>query len=352
MRVFGISEDGTFKEFVKTAFDLDHQEVVLEEWLEANPDGFLDDDKILVIGRQVTTNLHGFVDLLGLDRDGNVVVVELKRDRTPRDTLAQALEYASFAEQLDAEQLEAVLQKYISDEGANLTDYHRRHFDLDAETAVAFNKEQRIVIVGQKITPEIRQTARYLCGNGLQVTCVEFTFFETGDGKKLLTHEVVVGKEAMKTKVSSGSLPVVTEQQFLDSLDHFGRPVFEKLLAFAHAEGLHLRWGVKGFSMNVEVEGIRIPVCFGYPPSAYYGQVVVTALAGQGSMTTKANLSEDDVEEVKRVTMATGLFRPGGKDLKCLLDREFTDGEVEKLIGWIREVVGVVRKLLVLVNCE
>ena len=25
MRVFGIGDDGTFKEFVKTAFDLDHQ---------------------------------------------------------------------------------------------------------------------------------------------------------------------------------------------------------------------------------------------------------------------------------------------------------------------------------------
>ena len=44
MRVFGINDNGTFKEFVKTAFDLEHQEVVLEEWLEANPDGFLDDD--------------------------------------------------------------------------------------------------------------------------------------------------------------------------------------------------------------------------------------------------------------------------------------------------------------------
>ena len=344
MRVFGINQDGTFKEFVKTAFDLDHEEAVLEEWLEANPDGFLDDDKVLIIGRQVTTNLGGFVDLLGVDRAGNVVVIELKRDRTPRDTLTQALEYASFAEQLDAEQLEAVLQKYTSDEAANLTEHHRRHFELDAETAVAFNKEQRIVIVGQKVTPEIRQTARYLCGKGLQVTCVEFTFFETGDGKKLLTHEVVVGKEAVRAKVSSGSLPVVTEQQFLDSTDRFGRPVFEKLLAIAHAEGLPLHWGTKGFSMNVDVESVRVPVCFGYPPSAFYGQVVVTALAGQGSMTTKANLSDEDLDEVKKMTMATGFFRPGGKDFKCLLDRKFTDDEVEKLLGWIREVVEMVRR--------
>ncbi len=294
MRVFGIEEDGTFREFVKTAFALDHQEVVLEEWLEANPDGFLDDDRILIIGRQVTTNLGGFVDLLGLDREGNVVVVELKRDRTPRETLAQALEYASFVEQLDMDQLEAVLQKYTSDEGASLAESHRQYFGLDAETAVAFNKEQRIVIVGQRIAPEIRQTARYLCGKGIRVTCVEFTFFETGDGKKLLTHEVVVGKDAARpAKVSSGSLPVVTRQQFLDSTDRYGRPVFEKLLQLAEQEGLPIHWGVKGFSMNVDMDGVHVPICYGYPPSAGGGQVLTSALAGQGSMMRKANLDED-----------------------------------------------------------
>jgi len=341
MRVFGIGDNGTFKEFMKTAFALEHQEVVLEQWLESNPDGFLDDDKILIIGRQVTTNLHGFVDLLGLDREGNVVVVELKRDRTPRDTLAQALEYASFAEQLDADDLEDILHRYLS-ESPNLAEYHRQYFDLAADSAVAFNKEQRIVIVGQKITPEIRQTARYLCSVGLQVTCVEFTFFETGDGKKLLTHEVVVGKEAVKTKVSSGSLPVVTEQQFLDSLDQFGRPVFEKVLAFARAEGLHMRWGVKGFSMNVEVEGNHVAVCYGYPPAAVYKQSVYTNI-GKAGIGTKVDVPEETIHSLRESALTTGLFVPANTELKCLLDRNFTEVEVEKLTGWIRDVVDLVR---------
>jgi len=340
MRVFGINQDGTFREFVKTAFDLDHQEAVLEEWLEANPDGFLDDDKVLIIGRQVTTNLGGFVDLVGLDREGNVVVVELKRDRTPRDTLAQALEYASFAEQLDAEHLEAILQKYTSDEGASLTEHHRRYFELDADTAVAFNKDQRIVIVGQRITPEIRQTARYLGGKGLQVTCVEFTFFETDVGQKLLSHEIVVGKEATRPKkVSSGSLPVVTEQQFLDSTDQFGRPVFEKLLKFAHAEGLPLHWGAKGFSMNVDIDGTHVPICFGYPSTAQYGQTVTSAFVGQGGMKHKSNLSDDELEQLRQLTVSTGLFSPSGQDFKCPLERALKENEVEQLIAWLGDMV-------------
>jgi len=36
----------------------------------------------------VTTNLNTFIDLLGIDEIGNTVVIELKRDKTPRETLA------------------------------------------------------------------------------------------------------------------------------------------------------------------------------------------------------------------------------------------------------------------------
>src|SRR6266568_4987211 len=108
MRVYGVEPNGKFREYEPTPFQVKHEEAVLERWLEQNPDGILEDGKLLMIGRQTTTNLDSRIDLLALDRDGNVVVVELKRDQTPRDTLAQALEYASFAEQLDTKRLEEI----------------------------------------------------------------------------------------------------------------------------------------------------------------------------------------------------------------------------------------------------
>jgi len=343
MRVFRI-DDGKFTEFVRTEFSLEHEEAVLEEWLEANPDGIVDGERLLLIGRQVTTNLRGFVDLMGIDRDGDVVVVELKRGRTPRDTLAQALEYASFAERLDGVQLEAVLRKYLSDESVALAEYHRDYFGLDGDV-VSFNKDQRIVIVGQQITPEIRQTARYLSGRGQQVTCVEFTFFETEKGQKLLSHQVIVGQEARKPAgVMSASLPVVSEDAFLDSTDNFGRPVFEQLLGFARKEGLPIHWGSKGFSMNVDFDGVHVAVCYGYPPTALYGQVITSALAGRGNMVKKIGLHKETTEQLLHQAKATGLFVPAGGDVKCLIDRSFESGEISQIIQWLGHTVEAVRE--------
>ena len=64
----------------------------LEDWLWRDI-GLLSDE-LMLIGRQIRQ--YGLpLDLLAVDREGNLVVVELKRDKTPRDVVAQALDYAS-----------------------------------------------------------------------------------------------------------------------------------------------------------------------------------------------------------------------------------------------------------------
>ena len=153
MRVFSVESDGGFTEYERLPFKMEHEESVLEKWLESNPDGILEDGRVLIIGRQVGTDLGGFIDLLGIDRGGNVVVVELKRDRTPRDVVAQALEYTTFAARLDVDALEGILRGHEHDESLSLADLHRKYFGVDESEAVAFNKDQRIVIVRSPQSP-------------------------------------------------------------------------------------------------------------------------------------------------------------------------------------------------------
>ena len=66
----------------------------------------------LIIGRQVPTAFGGFVDLLAIDEEGGLHVFELKRDRTPRDVVAQTLDYGSWAQTLSYEEVRLVFATY------------------------------------------------------------------------------------------------------------------------------------------------------------------------------------------------------------------------------------------------
>src|ERR1700723_1237736 len=73
----------------------------LEDWV-VKDSSILGID-VLLIGRQVTTASGGRIDLLGIDEDANLMVLELKRNKTPREIVAQALDYASWVNELTYE---------------------------------------------------------------------------------------------------------------------------------------------------------------------------------------------------------------------------------------------------------
>ncbi|MGB4171529.1 MAG: endonuclease NucS domain-containing protein, partial [bacterium] len=66
----------------------------------------------LIIGRQVPTDYGGIIDLLAMDRDANLIVIELKRDKTPRDIVAQLLDYGSWVAHLEVEHITQIFDEY------------------------------------------------------------------------------------------------------------------------------------------------------------------------------------------------------------------------------------------------
>ena len=70
----------------------------LEELIEADPR--ILGEPLLIIGRQVPTAFGKFIDLLAVDAHGVLHVLELKRDKTPREVVAQALDYGSWVRRL------------------------------------------------------------------------------------------------------------------------------------------------------------------------------------------------------------------------------------------------------------
>jgi hypothetical protein len=238
MKLFTINKDGKLSEYKEEVFKKDNIEQDLEILLENNPEYFFETSNVLIIGRQVTTNLNSFIDLLGIDKNGNTIIIELKRDRTPRDTVAQILEYASFIENLDYNQLNEIFKNYFGDV-VELEDYHQQFFKNNENDAVSFNKQLILLIVAQNITKEIKLTAIFLRKNGININCLEFKYFQTKSGEKIITSDYVIGdEEYKKQEIKSGSLPKANENDFMNSLDKNGKEIFHKLFDFAKKNNL------------------------------------------------------------------------------------------------------------------
>jgi RecB family endonuclease NucS len=85
----------------------------LEDWLEQDISIISDD--LLVIGRQVRTTFEKYIDLLCIKRNGDVVIVELKKDKAPREVIAQVLEYASWVDDLSYEDISDIADNYLKE---------------------------------------------------------------------------------------------------------------------------------------------------------------------------------------------------------------------------------------------
>lgn len=346
MRMFRIQSDNKLVEFAEAPFKAEHDESVLENWLEKNPKGILEDERgVLIIGRQVRTSLGGFIDLLGVDRHGDMVIIELKRDKTPRETVAQALVYASFIEGLDFAGLEGICRTYLNDETVYLTELHRHNFGLESNDAVAFNKDQRVVLVGQRITPEIKQTAQYLGSKGIRVTCVEFTYFQTEDGHdRLMSQETVVdGKSGKTTPSSTASKPIIDRSKFLGFCDENGKVVFSHLLDWTDDNKLHINWGSSGCSINVRINGTNVGFLWLTVSDSPLKQNIYVGLKDK-RLVGKSAVPDDTVQDLWESGLSSGYFTSTEQYLRYQITRKPTDHELASLIDYCESITKAIQR--------
>ncbi len=187
--------------------DIDYEKD-FENWLKNSPSVLLDDDDggtVLWIGRQVTAVVgdnNKCPDLIGVDADGSLVIVELKKGRTPRDVVAQLLEYASWGASLTYEELNNIARQYFKKTNPTcdrtLQQAHMEVFypDDDTNVRVNFNTGQKLFIVAEETLAMVHQVAVYLrsCFN-VDIHCLKYQVFKTQQGEYFVSTERVVGYE-------------------------------------------------------------------------------------------------------------------------------------------------------------
>jgi hypothetical protein len=154
----------------------------LQDWLE-NDIGLLD-TRLLVIGREVPTGHGGRIDVLAIDEDGDLSMIELKRDRTPRDVIAQALDYASWVAGLDAPSIYAIADSYWRARGTSFSEEFVRRFNIAVPERL--NATHQIVIVASSLDAASKRIVEYLSErHGVGINTAFFSVFRDGDRRLL-----------------------------------------------------------------------------------------------------------------------------------------------------------------------
>lgn len=175
------------------------KEQLLEEMIFAAPR--LLSDEWMLIGRQEDTGFGGRIDLLAIAPDGSLILIELKRDRTPREVVAQALDYAGWVEKLRAEDIAAIYSRFAP--GNSLAHSFRERFgqDLDEE---ALNQSHQIIIVAASLDDSTERIVAYLGERDVPNNVLFFQVFSHGT-EQLLGRTWLL--DPVRTQVSAAATP-------------------------------------------------------------------------------------------------------------------------------------------------
>lgn len=156
------------------------KEALLEQMIVEDP--AILSDRWLIIGRQVRTAHGGLIDLLALNQDGQLIIIELKRDLTPREVVAQALDYASWVQTLAADAIAAIYDRYTK--GSALGDAFQKRFGsvLDEEQ---LNGSHQIVVVASTLDSSTERIVNYLSAMDVAINVIFFQVFQDGPNQYL-----------------------------------------------------------------------------------------------------------------------------------------------------------------------
>jgi hypothetical protein len=168
--------------------DLGLKEADIEEFLSDNLDLLVEDETLLIVGQQVRNVQNGRSDLIAVDEEGNLVLIEIKRDLIDMKNRKEPMEFqairyaANIAKITDVDSLVTkIYAPYIEKKRdfsqnaltpseqakRNLDDFLQRN---DSERT--FNQKQKIILVASEFDEQTLSACAWLSNNHVDISCI------------------------------------------------------------------------------------------------------------------------------------------------------------------------------------
>lgn len=181
----------------------------IEEILRNSVDMICDEEEsMLIVGRQVQNERGARSDLTAVDNNGNIVLIEIKRDRRDVERRKEAFEFqavryaASYAtiEEVD-DLVKKVYAPYIDKykdefELGELTSYELgvrklNEFLCENDAEQNFNAKQRIILVASDFDEQTLSAVAWLNSNGVDMSCYRLTPYKLNESIYFHTEKIL-----------------------------------------------------------------------------------------------------------------------------------------------------------------
>jgi hypothetical protein len=198
-------------------------ETVLQKYIVDNPhsiplSGFKEDANLVIICREFTTEHGEFIDHVGLDKDGEIYLIETKQysNTDKRRVVAQVIDYGATLSSTPSS-FDSFIEKsgnWISKTyHITLDEYLQSHFNFDEkeleilyqniESNYSANKF-RFIIVMDKANDKIKKYVSFMNANSnFSIFLSEFQRYEEGDYEIIIPNLFGAENERRKTSTSS-----------------------------------------------------------------------------------------------------------------------------------------------------
>lgn len=177
----------------------------LQEWIAKMPESL--GEELLIIQKEFAgfDDTRERLDLLALDKQGDLVVIENKLDDSGRDVVWQALKYASYCSSLSKSQIVEVYQAYLKQEGQEQDARERIVEFLEAsdfeEVVLNEGSNQRLIFVAANFRKEVTSTVMWLLENQIRLQCFKVTPYQQGEQLFLTLDQIIPTPEEAEFRV-------------------------------------------------------------------------------------------------------------------------------------------------------
>jgi len=159
----------------------------IQEWIAKSPE-ILGED-LLIISKELELPSRIRIDLLAVDKKGNLVIIELKRDDSGSSVEWQAIKYASYCSNFLPKDIFSVYAQYLQ---SDIDEAQLKIEEFLDEELSSLNQNQRIILVAKEFHSDVASAVLWLRDFKIDITCVRLRPYVDADNDLFITPDIII----------------------------------------------------------------------------------------------------------------------------------------------------------------